>query len=391
MRGGAGSAPLFVACLAAALLLSACGESSAADPGGVGSGGEGGAGGAPENDGGGGSSGTGGSAGGEADANGVDTAPPIDVDTPCTTPPPASALMGWASVDALGQNGTTGGGSAAPIWVDTAGGFVTSVAGTTPRVIYVRGTLQGSFGIGSNKTIVGICGAEIHGHLGLSASTNVIVRNLKVVGNNCTDSPTDCSGGEDAITVSNGSHHIWFDHDDVSDGSDGNLDVVSGSDFVTISWTKFYYSTARTDPLAGASGHRFSNLIGSADEVPGDVGHLNVTFHHDWWADNVNQRMPRDRNGKIHVLNSLYTSVGNSYCTNAGFQASLLVENNVYIGVKNPLSPDANGNMLARGNLFDNVTGTTSASGTGFVPDYAYTADPTASLAATLMAEVGPH
>jgi pectate lyase len=132
-------------------------------------------------------------------------------------------------------------------------------------------------------------------------------------------------------------------------------------------------------------------LIGSADDVPGDVGHLNVTFHHDWWADNVDQRMPRDRHGKIHVFNNLYTSVGNSYCTNAGFQASLLVENNVYIGVRNPLSPDANGNMLARGNLFDNVSGTTSASGTGFAPDYSYTADPVTNLAATLMGGVGPH
>ena len=360
------------------------------DGGGGGNAGRAGAGGAPEQDGGGVSAGTGGTRGGEADASGVDVDTPVD-DAPCAKPPPASALVGWASVDALGQSGTSGGGSAAPIWVDTAASFMTNVAGTAPRVIYVTGTLRGSFGIGSNKTIVGVCGAEIHGHLGLAGSVNVIVRNLTVVGNNCVDSPSDCSAGDDAITVSNGAHHVWFDHDDVYDGSDGNLDVVSGSDFVTISWTKFHYSTARTDPLAGNSGHRFSNLIGSADDVPGDVGHLNVTFHHDWWADNVNQRMPRDRNGKIHVFNSLYTSVGNSYCTNAGFQASLLVENNVYIGVHNPLSPDANGNMLARGNLFDKTSGTTSASGTGFVPDYPYTAEPTSTLAATLMREVGPH
>jgi len=47
--------------------------------------------------------------------------------------------------------------------------------------------------------------------------------------------------------------------------------------------------------------------------------------------------------------------------------------------------------MLARGNLFDNTSGTQSASGTGFVPDYAYTAEPTANLAASLMKDVGPH
>ncbi|HMJ52292.1 MAG TPA: hypothetical protein VK540_09455 [Polyangiaceae bacterium] len=390
------------ACLAVGLLLMlGCGENNPTliD----------GAGGAPEQDGSGGATGGTGNAGGEGGAGGSDgtdaaagasgsggatgtvDASGIDIDDLCATPPAPSALVGWASVDAMGQNGTTGGGSVAPIWANTEAAFTTSVAGTAPRVIYVTGKLSGSFGIGSHKTIVGLCGAEIHGHLELSHSVNVIVRNLTVVGNNCTDSPADCSAGADAITVSNAAHHIWFDHDDVYDGSDGNLDITSGSDFVTISWTKFHYSTLRSDPLAGSSGHRFSNLIGSADVVPADVGHLNVTFHHDWWADNVNQRMPRDRNGKIHVFNNLYTSVGNSYCTNAGFQASLLVENNVYIGVRNPLSPDANGDMLARGNVFDNTSGTNSASGMGFLPDYPYTPEPTAGLEATLMREVGPR
>ena len=125
----------------------------------------------------------------------------------------------------------------------------------------------------------------------------------------------------------------------MSDGTDGNLDITSGADFVTISWTKFHY-TPRTDnsgnDSTGATGHRFSNLIGSGDDVPADVGHLNVTWHHDWWAENVNQRMPRSRNGKIHMYNNLFTSAGNSYCTNSGFQTHLLVENNVYNGVKQP-------------------------------------------------------
>src|SRR5690349_9587537 len=222
--------------LAVVLLISGCGGGSATPFNG--------AGGTPERDGSGGSvggagnsggeGGSGGSGGGTDDGGGgaVD-AGWFDSDDPCAIPPPASALVGWAAVDAMGQNGTTGGGSAAPIRVDTEASFMTSVAGTAPRVIYVTGTLRGTFGIGSNKTIVGLCGAEIHGHLGLSGSANVIVRNLTVVGNNCVDSPSDCSGGADAITVSNASHHIWFDHDDVYDGSDGNLDVVSGSDFVT--------------------------------------------------------------------------------------------------------------------------------------------------------------
>src|SRR6185503_7659822 len=120
-------------------------------------------------------------------------------------------------------------------------------------------------------------------------------RNLKVVGRNCQDAPQDCSAGEDAISVNGGAQHLWFDHLDVSDGSDGNLDITQGSDFVTVSWSKFSYSSMRTDPMAGTSGHRFSNLVGASDTDPSDVNHLNITWHHNWWAQNVNQRMPRTR------------------------------------------------------------------------------------------------
>ncbi len=40
---------------------------------------------------------------------------------------------------------------------------------------------------------IGQSGAEFHGGLRVDGRTSVIVRNLKVVGNNCSDSPTDCS------------------------------------------------------------------------------------------------------------------------------------------------------------------------------------------------------
>jgi len=319
----------------------------------------------------------------------------------CMNPPAASPLVGWAAVDGMGTATTTGGGTATPMVVTTQAAFTSAIAGTAARVIHVTGNFTGNFGIGSNKTIIGVCGAELHGHIGISNASNVIVRNIKIVGygvGNCAldpsyDSSVGCSSGADAVSISSNSHHVWFDHCDVSDGTDGNLDINNGSDFVTISWTKFHY-TPRTDNTGndstGASGHRFSNLIGSGDDVPADVGHLNVTWHHDWWADNVNQRMPRSRNGKIHLFNNLFTSVGNSYCTNAGFQTHLLVENNVYNGVKNPLQPDANGDMLARGNQFTGTSGTTTANGTGFTPPYQATLEAVSGVQAAVMAGAGP-
>jgi hypothetical protein len=52
---------------------------------------------------------------------------------------------------------------------------------------------------------------------------------------------------------------------------------------------------------------------------------------------------------------------------------------------------DANGDMLARGNLFQNTRGTATATGTGFVARYLYTLDAIANLAAAVMAQAGPR
>jgi hypothetical protein len=93
------------------------------------------------------------------------------------------------------------------------------------------------------------------------------------------------------------------------------------------------------------------------------------------------------------MLNNLFTSTGDSYCTNAGLMASLLVEGNAYIGVKGPLQPDANGSMLAPvgSNLFMNTNGVTTANGTGFMPPYTYTVDTASTVSAAVMAGAGPH
>jgi pectate lyase len=257
---------------------------------------------------------------------------------PCAAPPAAGPLIGWAGE----AGGTTGGGDADPITVSDAAGLVAAISGDEPRVVIVDGVISSNsrFDFGSNKTVAGVCGAEIHGAINISNVNNIILRNIKMVGFDCSDSPGNCSAGSDVIGVRDGSHHLWFDHLDASDGSDGNLYMTRAADYITISYTRFYYSTRRTDPEQGASGHRFSNLIAGSDS---DAGEYRITFHHNWWAENVDQRMPRSPFGQIHVFNNLFTSSGNSYCTNAGFDAEVLVENKLYRDVNQPLSPDNNG------------------------------------------------
>ncbi len=328
----------------------------------------------------------------------------------CTAPPDASPLVGWAAQSGNGVTTTTGGGSATPTTVTSLSALQAAVSGTTAAVIYVKGVMAaGTVTVGSNKTIAGVCGAEIHGHIEVSGSTNVIIRNIKIVGyavGNCSldpnyDSSVGCSSGQDAISVQKNAHHIWFDHCDISDGTDGNLDITNGADLVTVSWTKFHYSP-RTDnsgsDSTGSSGHRYSNLVGGSDSTTSDAGKLNITWHHNWWADNVVERQPRVRFGKNHVLNNLYTSSASNYCVRAGIQAQILVENNVFSGVKNPQefnnSSDQNtAYITARGNLYSGTSGSQSTGGGGTpftTPPYSYTADPTSGLQAAIQSGAGP-
>ena len=138
--------------------------------------------------------------------------------------------------------------------------FTTAVTGNTAAVIYVNGVLAaGRVGIGANKTIVGVCGAELHGHLSVN-SNNVIIRNIRIVGYGVGQLRAGSQlrfgrrllVGRRRRDGSCGAQHVWFDHCDVSDGTDGNLDIDNGADFITVSWTKFHY-TPRTDNVGNDS------------------------------------------------------------------------------------------------------------------------------------------
>lgn len=306
-------------------------------------------------------------------------------------PPFDAAAIGWAAVPDGALETTTGGDGAVPVTVTTVEEFAVQAKLAGPGIILLSGVIgQGSrVTITSDKTIIGLPGAEFHGGLKLSGASNVIVRNLKIVGNNCTDSPTDCSGGADALSIGSGSHHVWVDHCDISDGSDGNLDVNGGSDFVTISWTKFSYSGLR------AGGHQFSNLVGSSDNEPEDAGHLRVTYHHNWWAENIRERMPRVRYGQVHVFNSLYSASGDNYCIGVGVFANVLTEANVFVGVRDPIESASYSNdqsvVVSHDNLYVDTGGANGDRGSDvFTPPYAYALDPVRGVQAQIENGAGP-
>jgi len=329
--------------------------------------------------------------------------------TPCSVPSfiaGAPAPVGFASLN----GGTTGGGAGPQQLVTTLAQFNTAAAGSNAAVIFVSGRLAaGTVTIGSNKTVIGCSGTTptLSGHVRIKSSTNLIVRNLNIVGFNCRPPDVDtanggeCQNGQDAVTVES-SRNIWFDHDAVSDGSDGNLDINHGSDFITISNTRFFYSSARSDPNdTGAAGHRFSNLIGGSDSNGSeDTGRLNITWVHDWWAQNVVERQARVRFGKNHFFNNLWTSTGNNYCIGVGVGANILSQNNAFVNVRTPLNTTSFVNSgiapsFARstGNVFQGTSGNAVLDinpGSVFTPPYTFNLGMGSTTQAFVQANAGP-
>jgi pectate lyase len=273
---------------------------------------------------------------------------------------PDFPIAGWAV-----SGNTTGGAGYGEVTVDNTSDLK-SYAKAGNKVIYVKpGTYAGQIDVGSNVTLYGYPGAIItqpHGQSAIKVSgvSNVIIRNFIVKGIGAVDIDAN-----DCVQINSGASKIWIDHLDIYDGQDGNLDIVNASDYVTISWTKFSYTSASSD-------HQFSNLIGNSDSKTTDSGHLRVTLHHNWWADGVKERMPRVRFGRVHVANNLFETKTSSSCVRAGYKADLRVENNVFIGVKKPIDL-YEGDYTAvsvSGNYFEGTTGNTSGNKTAFTPSY---------------------
>jgi pectate lyase len=102
------------------------------------------------------------------------------------------------------------------------------------------------------------------------------------------------------------------------------------------------------------------------------------------------------RFGQVHVVNSLYTSVGNDYCIALGADANVLVENTAFIGVNNPILARKYSTeksvLVARGNLYTNCSGKVEDKpGAVFTPPYRYIAEPAEKVSASVMAGAGPQ
>ncbi|MEV0151051.1 MULTISPECIES: pectate lyase [unclassified Nonomuraea] len=316
------------------------------------------------------------------------TAPPAVAAAPARAAEPAN---GFASVDALGRNGTTGGAGGPTLTVGTTQDFLDAIARPGPYVIQVRGritlptgTTDGMHAVTSDKTIIGL-GADaalVGGGLTIglpvddrvtappaNAVHNIIIRNLTITG--ATD---------DLINVQMFSHHIWIDHNDLSDGDDGAVDIKRGSDFVTVSWNRFH-------------DHDKTLLLGHDETAgPQDIGRLRVTYHHNYF-DGSDQRHPRVRfSALVHVYNNYYR--GNSYGIASTYDAAVLAEGNYFTQVNNPGRVEFSGDLgrlVERDNILVACHHPIETRGTVTEPRtyYPYTADPAVSVPTVVPAGAG--
>ena len=249
--------------------------------------------------------------------------------------------------------------------------------------------------IPSNTSLIGVgsTGKLIHGSLAIkNGSDNIVIRNLAFQdafdffpawdptdsfptvpstpdASGCsTSTPTKCVGGRwnsayDLISVT-GATHIWIDHCELSDGTnhdtlyppvpswdfggnpeiadqkiqhhDGLIDLTDGTHEITISYTYLH-------------DHDKTGLVGNTDSASLTENPLvyGVTYHHNFYQ-NLRQRQPRVRFGRVHVYNNYYSGqlanaddTGPDYpwlvAWTAGTASKLYIENNVVELAASPL------------------------------------------------------
>jgi pectate lyase len=278
---------------------------------------------------------------------------------------------GWASMN----GGTTGGAGGTEVTVTTAAELIQycTNSGDTPYIITIASSFTITGGVGdangavyihSNKTIQGLPGVVITGTLDLGAggTHNVIIRNLTIT-NPATPSSSVGIGRGDGITCW-AATNIFITHCTILDCADGCCDITRTSNYVTVSWCKFYY----TDPNAD---HRLTMITGNDT-----TGNPHTTLHHNWWAQNCTSRMPSGSYCSVHMYNNYFSCTGNDYCSDGREGSQMLSQNNYYYMVEDPITMQSGGLLKSSGNKFYRCTGSMQdGNDTVFTPPYFYTLD----------------
>ena len=200
-----------------------------------------------------------------------------------------------------------------------------------------------------------------------SASENIIIRNLSLIGPGAVD-----IDGVDLIT--NMGTHVWIDHCTFQDSQDGALDSKR-CDWATYTYNYFYYTDR-------SYSHAYTCGCGWAE---GQMT-LHLTFASNIWGKGCMRRLPQCGDCYVHLVNNYHNCPGNSAGMTINDNCKALVENNyAAAGVNKPLTGDGSGrNITVSGNNFSG----TSIGSTVTVP-YQYTKIAAANVPSNLTGEEG--
>lgn len=293
---------------------------------------------------------------------------------------------GFASVNALGQNGTYGGRDGQIVTVKTLADLEKYATASEPYVIVVAATINMNpvgkeIKVQSDKTIVGsgTSGQIVGGGFFLGAGVhNVIIRNL-TIRDAYQGVWNDKEHDFDAIQM-DGAHHVWIDHNDLRHMADGLIDVRKDSTYVTVSWNKL----SQDNKAFG---------IGWTENVVTDI-----TIHHNWIRETEQRNPSTDNAAHAHLYNNFLedvagTDINSSYGNYSRGATRMVLENSWFQGIKNPVIKDSTATIVQKGNTFVGTSGRNESGGTAFDPKtyYAYTLDATANVPSLLKSGAGPR
>ncbi|MEV8317377.1 pectinesterase family protein [Streptomyces sp. NPDC059900] len=298
----------------------------------------------------------------------------------------ADVADGFASVDALGQNGTYGGRDGKTVTVKNLADLEKYATATDPYVIVVAATITmdpkgKEIKVASDKTIVGsgTSGHIVGGGFFLGQGVhNVIIRNL-TIRDSYAGTWNDKEHDFDAVQM-DGAHHVWIDHNDLRHMADGLIDSRKDTTYLTVSWNKL-------------SDNNKTFGIGWTENTTADI-----TIHHNWFRETEQRNPSTDNVAHAHLYNNYLqdvagTDITSSYGNYSRGNTKMVLENSYFEGMRNPVTKDSTASIVQRGNVFAGTSGRNESGGTAFDPKsfYAYTLDKAADVPAKVKAGAGPR
>jgi len=301
---------------------------------------------------------------------------------------------GFASVDALGVNGTTGGAGGKVVTVTTQEELEKYAQAEEPYIIRVAGEIKiaekqnpktryeklttKEIHISSNKTIIGVgkSGHIVGGGFFIGPGMhNIILRNLTIRDSFLAGDWAGVRNDFDGLQMDN-AHHVWVDHCHFSRHGDGCLDSRLGTTYLTVSWCIF-------------SDHNKCMGVGWDSKVT-----AHITVHHSWFR-NLGCRSPgAGQVLRAHYYNNYLHGIGaHSHGVNNG--TNMVIQNSLFDNVANPIMVTERTCTVANaGSVFRHCGGRHDIAGRIFFDAsrfYPYTLDKAEDLPGLLAKYAGPQ